>query len=68
MLTKFLLAVLNGVIVFMVLLIIGVILSMVKLEPIGAIISAFAWTLAILVGVLTFLGAIPSLWNNNLIK
>lgn len=63
MLTKFLLALLNGVITYVVLLIIAAILGMVGVGSIGAIIDRFAWVIAVLVGVLTFLGAVPNYWN-----
>lgn len=64
MLTKFLLALLNGIITYVVLLIILAILGMVGLGVISAIIAPFAIAIAILVGILTFLGVIPNYWNN----
>jgi hypothetical protein len=33
------------------------------LAEIGAIISRFAWAIAVLVGFLTFLGVIPNYWT-----
>ena len=63
MLTQFLLAVLNFIITYIVILIIVAILGMVGLGNIGAIIAPFAWAIAILVGVLTFFGVIPNYWN-----
>lgn len=64
MLTRLLLALLNGVITYIVILIIVAILGMVGLGTIGAIIAPFAWAIAVLVGVLTFLGVIPNYWNS----
>ncbi len=67
MLTRILLACLNGIITYIVLLIIVLILNKVGLADFGAVIAQFAWIIALLVGVLTFLGVIPNYWN-NLIK
>ena len=64
MLVRLLLALLNGVITYIVILIIVAILGMVGLAAIGAIIAPFAWAIAVLVGVLTFFGVLPYYWNN----
>ena len=64
MLTRFLWALLNGIITYAVLLIIAVILGMVGVGAIGAIVERFAWVIALLVAALTFLGTIPSMWPN----
>lgn len=64
MLTRFLIAVLNGIITYIVLLIIIYVLALVSLGAIGAIIAPFVWAIAVLVGILTFLGAIPNYWPN----
>lgn len=63
MLTKLLIAVLNGVVVYIVLLIVIAILGMVNLGNIASAIAPFAVLIAILVGVLTFLGAVPNYWG-----
>lgn len=63
MLTKFLLAVLNGVITFIVLLIIVAVLNRLGLSDISAPIASYAWIISVLVGLLTFLGVIPNYWN-----
>lgn len=63
MLSRLLLALLNGVITYIVLLIIAAILKMIGLVEIGAIISQFAWVVSVLVGALTFFGMIPNYWN-----
>jgi len=64
MLTRLLLAILNGIVTFVVLLIIAAILGMVGIGNVGAIIDRFAWAIAVLVGALTFLGAVPNYWNS----
>jgi len=64
LLVRFLLALLNGVVTFVVILIIAAILNMVGVAQIGAILDRFAWAIAVLVGALTFFGAIPNYWNN----
>lgn len=63
LLTRLLLALLNGVITFVILLIIAVILNRVGLQDIGSIVSQFAWIIAVLVGALTFFGVLPNYWN-----
>lgn len=67
MLSRILIAVLNGVITFIVLSIIVAVLGMVGAGSIGAVIAPFIWVISVLVGVLTFLGMIPNYWP-NLIK
>jgi hypothetical protein len=67
MLTRLLLAVLNGIVTFIVILIIVAILNMVGLSQIGGVISPFAWVISLLVGILTFLGVVPNYWT-GLIK
>lgn len=67
MLSRLLIAVLNGVITFIVLSIIVAVLGMVGAGSIGAVIAPFIWVISVLVGVLTFLGMIPNYWP-NLIK
>ena len=64
MIKRILLALLNGVIVFIALNIIVVILGSVNLGAIGNVISPFIFGLSLLVGALTFLGVIPDLWKN----
>ena len=64
MITIILLALLNGVVTYVLLLVIVAILGLVGLGVIGAIIAQFAWAIAILVGALTFFGVIPNMWNN----
>lgn len=63
MLKKLLVALFNGIITYIAILIVVAILGLVGLGVIGAIIAPFAWALAVLVGVLTFLGVIPNLWK-----
>lgn len=64
MLRRLLLAILNGVITYIVLLIIVVILGMVGLGAIGGIIAQFAVAISLLVAALTFFGMIPSYWRD----
>ncbi len=64
MLTRILLALLNGIITYIVILIIVAVLGLVGLRAIGAIITPFAWAIAVLVGFLTLFGLIPNYWNN----
>jgi hypothetical protein len=63
MLTRLLLAILNGVITYIVLLILVVILGMVRLGAIGGVIEPFIWAIAVLVAALTFLGVLPNYWS-----
>ena len=67
MLTRILIALLNGLITFITLLIIVAILNRVGLSDIGGSISPFVWGISVIVGILTFLGAVPNYWN-GLIK
>jgi uncharacterized membrane protein len=63
MLSRLLIAVLNGIIVFIVLEIIVAILALLPVVAvIGTILSPFIIAIAVIVGVLTFLGAIPNYW------
>lgn len=64
MLVRLLLALLNGIITYVVILVIVAILGMASLAAIGAIIAPFAWVIAVLVGVLTFFRVIPLYWDN----
>lgn len=63
MLSRILTAVLNGIITFIILIVIAMILNEVGLSNFGAIIERFAWIIAVLVGALTFLGHVPNYWN-----
>ncbi len=63
MLSRLLVAVLNGILTYIVLLIIVAVLGLIGLGAIGAIIAPFVWAIAVIVGVLTFLGYIPNYWE-----
>ncbi len=63
-LTRLLKGVLNGIITFIVLSIVVAVLGLVGLGTFGAILAPFIFWIAVLVGVLTFLGAIPDYWPN----
>lgn len=64
MLRRFLSAVLNGIIAFIVMRIIVVVFGLIGLAVIGAEIAPFVLPIAILVAVLTFFGTIPSYWRD----
>lgn len=66
MFTRFLTAVLNFIITYIVILIIVAVLGMVGLGVIGAIIAPFAYAIAVIVGILTFFEAIPNYFNGML--
>lgn len=66
MLSKFLIAVLNGVLTFIVLSVVVAVLGLVGLGMVGAVIAPFIWAIAVIVGVLSFLGAFPNYWNGLL--
>lgn len=66
MLSRIGLALLNGVVTYMVLLIIVAVLGLLGLGTVGAVIAPFAFPIAVLVGLLTFLGVLPYYWNGIL--
>jgi hypothetical protein len=63
MLTRLLTAVLNAVVVFILLYILVIVLGLVGLAQIGAIITPFIILIAIIIGLLTFLGKVPNYWK-----
>jgi len=66
MLVKILFAILNGIVTWVVLTLIVVLLGMVGVGQL-AVFAPFIMAIAVIVGILTFLGAIPPMWD-NLIK
>ena len=66
MLVKILFAILNGIVAWVVLTLIVVLLGMVGVGQL-AVFAPFIMAIAVIVGILTFLGAIPPMWS-NLIK
>lgn len=63
MLTRLLKGILNGIITFIVLSIIVVVIGMVPpIAFVGAILAPFVVWIAVLIGVLTFFGAVPDYW------
>jgi hypothetical protein len=63
MISRILIAILNAIITFVILSIIIALLVMVGFSAI-TVLSPFVVIISVIVGILTFLGAIPNYWTN----
>ena len=63
MITRLLIALLNAVVVFIILSVLVAILGLVGLGAVGSVIAPFILPIAVIVGILTFLGYIQNYWT-----